>query len=130
MPLIVRLGQYTLEVLDCSYIEAIGAVESSRKLHRDVWKYSNTPVAGNHNEGCGLLLLLLVALGGPIGWSCPSDRGCGIQWNFHRVVWKNYSNTTGLEGLVAAYTGANRATDSNIGGRWILHSRFVSICGP
>jgi len=34
-------------------------------------------------------LLLLVALGGPIG------RGCGIQWNFHRVVWKN-SNTTAL----------------------------------
>jgi len=55
MPLLLRLGQYTLEVLDCSYIEAIGAVESSRKFHRDVWKYSNTPVASNPNEGSGLL---------------------------------------------------------------------------
>jgi len=31
--------------------------------------------------------------------SCRSDRGCGIQWNFHRVAWKNFSNATGLEGL-------------------------------
>jgi len=45
-------------------------------------------------------LLLLAALGGRIGRSCRSDRGCGIQWKFHRVVWKRYSNTTGLEGLV------------------------------
>ena len=65
-------------------------------------KYSNTTVAGDPNGGSGLSnrcccwhridqLLLLVVLGGPIGpvgRSCRSDRGCGIQWNFHRVVWK------------------------------------------
>jgi len=25
------------------------------EIHRDVWKYSNTPVAGDPNEGSGLL---------------------------------------------------------------------------
>jgi len=55
MPLLLRLGQCTLEVLDCSYIEAIGAVESSGKFHRAVWKYSNTTGAGDaSNEGSGL----------------------------------------------------------------------------
>jgi len=39
MPLIVRLGQHTLRVLGCYYIEATGAVESSRKVHRVAWKY-------------------------------------------------------------------------------------------
>jgi len=37
--------------------------------------------------------------------SCRSDRGCGIQWSFHRVVWKNYSTTTGLEGRIDAAMG-------------------------
>jgi len=54
MPLIVRLGQYTLEVLG-RYIGATSAVDSSRKFHRGVWKYSNTPGAGDPNEGSGLL---------------------------------------------------------------------------
>jgi len=102
----VRVTQCTLsgalEVLG-RYVEATGAVESSRKFHRVVWKFSNTTDAGDpilmtdRPVESMLLeppnqLLLLVALGGPIGpvgWSCWSDRGCGIQWKFHRGVWKN-----------------------------------------
>ena len=59
-------------------------------------------------------LLLLVALVGPI--DLYTFRS--MLWNpmeIHRVVWRNISsNTTGLEGLVAASTGANRATNSNM----------------
>ena len=38
MPLIMRLDQHTWEGFDCSCVEAMGAVESSRKFHRVVWK--------------------------------------------------------------------------------------------
>jgi len=34
-------------------------------------------------------LLLLVALVGPLDLCILIDRGCGIQWNFHRVGWKS-----------------------------------------
>jgi len=43
MPLIVRLGQYTLEVLG-RYIGATGAVDASRKFHRVEWKNIPIPI--------------------------------------------------------------------------------------
>ena len=53
MPLLLRLSQCALEVLG-RYVELIGAVDSSGKFHRAVWKHSNTTDAGNPNEGSGL----------------------------------------------------------------------------
>jgi len=43
MPLTVRLGQCTLEVLG-RYIGATGVVDSSRKVHRVEWKNIPIPI--------------------------------------------------------------------------------------
>jgi len=53
--LLVRVTQCALEVLGCSHVEATGAVDSSRKFHRVVWKCSNATDGSDPNEGCGLL---------------------------------------------------------------------------
>ena len=57
MPLLLRLGQCTLrgalEGLG-RYVEPTGAVESSRRNPQRCMENSNTPVAGDPNEGSGL----------------------------------------------------------------------------
>jgi len=136
MPLLLRLGQYTLrgalEVLG-RYIEPTGAMESSRRIfHRVVW---NIPIQLRPSILMGDRAYRIDASSSTesISWRAGSilyiymgDRGCGIQWksteSFGRISIPIRPVLRVLSVLPATSVNAVVALD--------LHSRFGSICGP
>jgi len=133
----VRLSQYTLEVLGCSYIEATGAVEASRRLWKN-FPLQRSIIPMEYSTGidppCGGYLPLELVLLEPPN-RCLERSGSilyiyGIDAvdscrRIPQSCMEEYSNTTGLEGLVATSTGANRATDSNTLGGLVFWSSTV-----